>query len=418
MLRERADPTPVVMKFGGSSVADLVKLRAVATRVVQRARDTPVVVVVSAMGKNTDALVAEARQLCPEPPARELDMLLTTGERRSMALLALAICEQGARAISLTGSQVGLITDHRHGQARVVEVRPFRILDELAGGYDVVIVGGFQGVSYKREVTTLGRGGSDTTAVALAAALGADCEIYSDVDGVYSADPRVVPEATKIDHLGYGTMQALARAGAKVLHAQAVALAANAGIVVYTRATDGPRSPKDGPQTEIRARPRAQSGVVAVTHDEVCVIEVSFCDVPRDLGLLVRSVLELGLTFPRVTIDGVRGLCSTRQRDDLGAVLTRLGEAIERHGGEIRDVRLDEAHALVSVVGHALEGRDDVAETAVNALRAAAIDVLGSMSDVHTLGLLVGRADAAVAVRALHRALLAGPDAGDANPSS
>ena len=206
------------MKFGGSSVADLERLRHVARRVVERAAQQPVVVVVSAMGKTTDALLTQARALADPPPARELDMLLTTGEREAMTLLAIAIQSLGRRAISLTGSQCGIITDHQHGRARIMEVRPFRIDDELAAG-NIVIVGGFQGVSYKREVTTLGRGGSDTTAVALAAALAADCEIYSDVDGVYSADPSEVPDARRIPEISYETMQALARAGARVLHA-------------------------------------------------------------------------------------------------------------------------------------------------------------------------------------------------------
>lgn len=404
MQHDRIEPTPVVMKFGGSSVADLERLRHVAARVAQRAREMPVVVVVSAMGGSTDALVNEARDLCGEPPARELDMLLTTGERRSMALLALAICERGLRAISLTGSQVGIITDHRHGQARVVEVRPFRILDELAGGHDVVIVGGFQGVSYKREVTTLGRGGSDTTAVALAASLGADCEIYSDVDGVYSADPRLVPESTRIDEIDYAAMQAMSRAGAKVLHAQAVAIAARAGIVIYARSTadDGANTG----QTMIRRNPRPPTGVLSVAQDDVCAIEITFAEPPTDLAALVLAAMTLGLVFPRVTRIGLSALCSTRQRDDLAAVLARLGDALERSGAAVRDVDLDEGCALVSGVGHDLESRDDLTAAGLDALATAAIAVRGAYADMQTLAFLVPRPDGAVAVRALHRALV------------
>src|SRR5215813_6972777 len=189
----------VVQKYGGSSVADVARLEAVAERVVRTARaGNRVCVVVSAMGRTTDDLIRLAQQITDSPPRRELDMLLSCGERITMALLAMAIQKRGLEAISFTGSQSGIITNDRHSGARIIEVRPIRIQDELERGR-VVIVAGFQGMSYRREITTLGRGGSDTTAVALAAALGADCEIYSDVDGVYSADPRVVPDARRID---------------------------------------------------------------------------------------------------------------------------------------------------------------------------------------------------------------------------
>src|SRR4051812_20492680 len=229
----------VVQKYGGSSVADVEKIRKVARKVKEkRDEGRQVVVVVSAMGDTTDELLALAKQVSPDPHRRELDMLLTCGERISMALLSMALHELGAEAISFTGSQSGIITNDAHAQARIVEVRPYRIQDELANG-KVVIVAGYQGVSYKREVTTLGRGGSDTTAVALAAALGADCEIYSDVDGIFSADPRVVPEAKKLHELSYDEMQELASAGAKVLNAQAVEFAKEKGIVISARSTFG-----------------------------------------------------------------------------------------------------------------------------------------------------------------------------------
>jgi aspartate kinase len=236
----------VVQKYGGSSVADVEKIRKVALRVKQK-RDAgyQVVVVVSAMGDTTDELLALAKQVSPDPPRRELDMLLTCGERISMALLSMALQEQAVPAISFTGSQSGIITTDAHSQARIVEVRPYRIHDELGRG-KVVIVAGYQGVSYKKEVTTLGRGGSDTTAVALAAALEAEaCEIYSDVDGVFSADPRVVPDARKLESLSYDEMQELASAGAKVLNAQAVEFAKAKGIVILARSahTQGSGTP-------------------------------------------------------------------------------------------------------------------------------------------------------------------------------
>lgn len=230
----------VVQKYGGSSVADVEKIRKVARRVKEK-RDAgyQVVVVVSAMGDTTDELLALAKQVSPDPPRRELDMLLTCGERISMAVLSMALQELGAPAISFTGSQSGIITNDAHAQARIVEVRPYRIQDELAHG-KVVIVAGYQGVSYKKEVTTLGRGGSDTTAVALAAALDAEaCEIYSDVDGVFSADPRVVPDARKLESLSYDEMQELASAGAKVLNAQAVEWAKARGITILARTAHG-----------------------------------------------------------------------------------------------------------------------------------------------------------------------------------
>lgn len=228
----------VVHKYGGSSVADVDKIRIVARRVVATAEQgLRVVVVVSAMGKTTDELLARAKQISPSPSRRELDMLLSCGERASMALLSMAIHELGHQAISLTGSQSGIMTNSRHSGARIIDVRPYRVQDELDDG-KIVIVAGFQGVSYKREVTTLGRGGSDTTAVALAGALGAEyCEICSDVDGIYSADPRVVDAAALIQAISHEEMLELASHGAKVLHAESVEFARRTGIALWARAT-------------------------------------------------------------------------------------------------------------------------------------------------------------------------------------
>src|SRR5512132_3351244 len=231
----------VVQKYGGSSVADVSRMKHVAERVMRTKREGhDVVVVVSAMGDTTDELLGLAKQVSPNPDRRELDMLLTAGERISMALLSMAIRERGGDAISFTGSQSGIMTNDRHVDARIVEVRPFRVQDELARGR-IVVIAGYQGVSYRREVTTLGRGGSDTTAVAMAAALEAEyCEICSDVDGVYTADPRIVPEARRVGVLSYEETQELAESGAKVLNAQAVEFAKTAGIAIYARATASP----------------------------------------------------------------------------------------------------------------------------------------------------------------------------------
>src|SRR3982751_5596220 len=231
----------VVQKYGGSSVADVDRIRQVAARIMgTRAAGHDVAVVVSAMGDTTDELLSLAKRVSANPDRRELDMLLSAGERISMALLAMAIRELGGDAISFTGSQSGIVTNDRHFDARIIEVRPFRVQDELARGR-IVVIAGYQGVSYRHEVTTLGRGGSDTTAVALAAALGAEwCEICSDVDGVYTADPRVVPDARRIDALTYEETQEMAEAGAKVLNAQAVEFAKQHGIAIYARATTVP----------------------------------------------------------------------------------------------------------------------------------------------------------------------------------
>jgi aspartate kinase len=231
----------LVQKYGGSSVADVEKIQRVAARVARtREGGKRVVVVVSAMGDTTDELLALARKVSPDPHRRELDMLLTAGERISMALLGMALHARGVEAVSFTGSQSGIITDGAHTNARILEVRPVRILEELARGR-VVIVAGYQGVSREREVTTLGRGGSDTTAVALAAALEAEaCEICSDVDGVFTADPRLVPAARKLSALSHEEMQELSLAGAKVLNAQAVEFARDKGIAIHALSTFGP----------------------------------------------------------------------------------------------------------------------------------------------------------------------------------
>jgi aspartate kinase len=261
----------VVQKYGGSSVADLDKLSLVADWVVATKRaGHSVVVVVSAMGKTTDELLALAQRAARSagheqaPARRELDMLLSVGERTSMALLSIAVQARGEPAVSLTGSQSGIITNDRHFDARIIEVRPHRIEDELHHG-KIVIVAGYQGMSYRREITTLGRGGSDTTAVALAAALSAErCEIYSDVDGVYSADPRRVPDAQHLPELDFTTMQEMAESGAKVLHARAVEWAKRQNIAIYARKTADFAAAGGGRETRIDSRvsPTARAIVV------------------------------------------------------------------------------------------------------------------------------------------------------------
>ena len=233
----------IIQKYGGSSVATLEKLEAIAQRVVlKQSEGYGVVVVVSAMGNATDELLKRARQITPEPPARELDMLLSTGERTTMALLSIAIQKHGAMSISFTGSQSGIVTNDSHSHARIISVRPYRIQDELERG-KIVIVAGFQGTSYKNEITTLGRGGSDMTAIALAGALSAQaCEIYSDVDGVYTADPKVVLSAQKLDELSSAEMLEMAQHGAKVLHDEAILYAHKHQIALYAKKSHDPTS--------------------------------------------------------------------------------------------------------------------------------------------------------------------------------
>jgi aspartate kinase len=271
----------VVQKFGGSSLATLEKLGQVADLVTKTRRaGHELVVVVSAMGKATDGLLELGRAACRveaagaaiDPPRRELDMLVSTGERVSMALLSIAIRARGGDAVSLTGSQSGIITNDRHFDARIIEVRPFRIEDELARGR-IVIVAGYQGMSYRREITTLGRGGSDTTAVALAAALGAErCEIYSDVDGVYSADPRSVPEAEHLPSIDYETMQEMAECGAKVLNAQAVEWARRSGIVILARRTQDFAEQGQGRETTVVGARESNGRSLAVVADRRVVL--------------------------------------------------------------------------------------------------------------------------------------------------
>ncbi len=265
----------IVQKFGGSSVASPEKLAQVADLVAAtRSQGHQVVVVVSAMGKTTDELLRLASQvsktaqgqLC-DAPRRELDMLVSTGERVSMALLAIAIAARKLEAISFTGSQSGIITNDRHFDARIIEVRPHRIEDELARGR-IVIVAGYQGMSYKREITTLGRGGSDTTAVALAAALGAErCEIYSDIDGVFSADPRSVPDARHLPEIDYEAMQEMAEAGAKVLNARAVEWARRHKVAIHARRTADFALDGQGRETIVREGNGAAPGMFAVVAE-------------------------------------------------------------------------------------------------------------------------------------------------------
>ncbi|WP_131769399.1 aspartate kinase, partial [Candidatus Protofrankia californiensis] len=285
----------VVAKFGGSSVADADRIKRVAERIVdQRRCGDDVVVVVSAMGDTTDDLLDLAEQIAPLPPARELDMLLTAGERISMALLAMAISNLGAEARSFTGSQAGVITDSVHGRARIIDVTPGRIRSALDEGA-IAIVAGFQGVSQDtKDVTTLGRGGSDTTAVALAAALNADfCEIYTDVDGVFTADPRIVPDARRIERISYEEMMEMAACGAKVLMLRCVEYARRYTVPVHVRSSF---SSRPGTWvTEIAEAELVEQAIIrGVAHDqgEAKVTVVGCPDKPGVAAAVFRAVAD------------------------------------------------------------------------------------------------------------------------------
>src|SRR5688572_27284522 len=285
----------IVQKYGGTSVGDPDRIKKVAERVVHAAETgQQVCVVVSAMGHTTDQLVDMAAQISPAPYARELDMLLSAGERISMALLSMAIIELGREAISFTGSQAGIVTDTTHGKARIVEVRARRVIEALETG-KIVIVAGFQGVSTAFDVTTLGRGGSDTTAVALAAALQADaCEIYTDVEGVYTADPRIVPEARKLHVVSYEEMLEMAATGARVLQLRAVEYARGAKIMLHVRSAF---SDEGGTWVREEDERMEQAIVSGVTNDdsEARVTIEAVPDRPGAAAAVFRAIAEEGI---------------------------------------------------------------------------------------------------------------------------
>ncbi len=353
----------VVQKYGGSSVADTQRIRKVAQRIADtRRHGKQVCVVVSAMGTTTNELLARAREISQAPSRRELDMLLTCGERAAMALLAIAVHELGYEAVSLTGSQSGIITNDRHSGARIIEVRPVRVLDELERG-KIVIVAGFQGVSYKKEITTLGRGGSDTTAVALAAALGAECcEICSDVDGVYSADPRIVGAAELLDAISHDQMLELAAHGAKVLHAEAVEAARRFGVALYARATvgGGEGTRIDVPDGAVRA-----NRVAGVTGQ-------------KNLVRLRARGLEALLALARSERLAMQALDAGPDRAELVIALDDVPDwpaVRERARARVPDLVLQEGIGSVSVAGDFV-GRDaDLVERARQAAAASGVEI-------------------------------------------
>ena len=395
----------VVQKYGGTSVGDASRIRRVAERVVaSRLAGNDVVVVVSAMGDSTDDLIALARRVSPDPPPREMDMLLTAGERISMSLLAMAIADLGVTAKSFTGSQAGIITDTLHGKARILDVRAGRISDALAEG-NVVIVAGFQGVtSTSKEVTTLGRGGSDTTAVALAAALGAGvCEIYTDVDGVYTADPRVVPEARKLHMVSYEEMLELSACGAKVLMLRCVEYARRTGMVLHVRS-----SFTDAPGTWVREEDeRMEKAIVSgVPHDtsEAKVTLVRVPDKPGIAARVMRGIAEHGVNVDmivqNVSHGGTTDISFTVPKADLSRAMEVLRGLQDEVGAA--EVVADSGIAKVSLVGAGMKSSPGVAAAMFDALANAGVNIEMISTSTIRISCVIRSSDVGVAVRAIH----------------
>ncbi len=392
------DVTPtgiVVQKYGGSSVADVDKIRLVAKRIARtKAAGKKVVVAVSAMGKTTNALIEKAKAISASPSRRELDMLLSCGEREAMSLLTMALLEEGLEAISFTGSQAGILTNDRHSGARIIEIRPFRIEDELDRG-KVVIVAGFQGVSYKREITTLGRGGTDTTAVALAGALRADyCEICSDVDGVYTADPRIVSTAELLSSISHDEMLELAAQGAKVLHDACVEFARQSGIALYARNTN-----KDGGGTRIDFSPDRERQVAAVTGQNALIrMHVSGgANVEHTLQILEAASIPL----THLDLEGkeLRAWFTIADVPDWGEVQKRLVNVL----GD--GLQLGEEGA-VTIVGHGIGSNPGIINKARTTAVAAGVPLNAVSVSPLRVTLWCDRPHVDNLVRALHKTFI------------
>jgi aspartate kinase len=376
----------IVQKYGGSSVADVGKLKKIASMIAKvKRQDINVVVVVSAMGKTTNQLIEMAKAISPDPPRREMDMLLSTGERTSMALLCIALHEEGIESISLTGSQAGIITNDRHNDARVIEVRPIRVLDEIDKG-KVVVIGGFQGVSYKRDITTLGRGGSDTSAVALAAALNADrCEIYSDVDGVYCSDPNIVSEAKHLPEISYQQIQEMAEAGAKVLNAQAVQFAKESKITLFARDAFNP-----GKETVIKDISKNElSGVLAVVYEKE-IVRIYVHDADKTDWVL-RYLEENQIPIKEFQISGLAGdkgfrcafIISTSNLYEW----EKIKEALQE---KLRDgIYVNESLAAISIIGEGFSRNNDALIRTLNLLAANNINYYGVNTTSFRISILV-----------------------------
>ncbi|WP_433197788.1 aspartate kinase [Nocardia sp. CA-107356] len=407
----------VVQKYGGSSVATAERIRRVAERIVEtKKQGHDVVVVCSAMGDTTDELLDLAQQVAPAPPAREMDMLLTSGERISNALVAMAIHSLGAEARSFTGSQAGVITTGSHGNAKIIDVTPGRVRAALDEGL-VVLVAGFQGVSQdSRDVTTLGRGGSDTTAVALAAALDADvCEIYTDVDGVFTADPRIVPDAQQLEQVSYEEMLELAACGAKVLMLRCVEYARRYNVPVHVRSsyTDKPGTYVYGSMEDI---PLEQAILTGVAHDrsEAKVTVVGLPDEPGYAAKVFRAIADAEINIDMVLQNiskietGKTDITFTLPKTE-GA---RAVEMLTKRQDEIgfSQVLYDDHIGKVSLVGAGMKSHPGVTATFCEALANAGVNIdLISTSEIR-ISVLVKDTELNEAVQVLHKAFDLGGD--------
>jgi len=412
----------IVAKFGGSSVADATGILRVAKRIVDTKRaGNEVVAVVSAMGDTTDDLIDLAKQVSPNPPGRELDMLLTAGERISMAVLAMAINDLGFEARSYTGSQAGLITDSTHGKARIVDVTPGRIQEALRENA-IPIVAGFQGVSQDtKDITTLGRGGSDLTAVALAAALYADvCEIYTDVDGIFSADPRVVPKARQVPRITYDEMMELAAAGAKVLHLRCVEYAKRFDLPIHVRSSF---SDKEGTfviadladQSKLKKLSKVgavmeQPIISGVAHDlgDAKITVVGVPDRPGMAAAIFQAIADAGINMDMIVQNvsvresGATDLTFTCPRGDT----TKAELALRRIEKQVafKDIDTDENIGKISLVGAGMRSHPGVSATFFKAIADAGVNVeMISTSEIR-ISVVTRAADAEKAVKAIHTA--------------
>lgn len=368
----------IVQKYGGTSVADAARIKRVAEHIADTARTgAKVCVAVSAMGSTTDELVELAHQISPQPHGREMDMLLTAGERISTALLSMAIMDLGLEAISFTGSQAGIVTDSVHGRAKIVEIRARRVLEALEQG-KVVIVAGFQGVSTETlDITTLGRGGSDTTAVALAAALDADvCEIYTDVEGVFTADPRIVADARKLHAVSYEEMLELASSGAKVLMSRSVEYARNYRVLVHVRSAF---SWNEGTWVREEDERMEQAIISGIAHD-TSEAKITILGVPDHPGVAARvfrpladNQINIDMIVQNASHDGHTDIFFTCPKDDLGRagpVLEGISAAIGAAG-----IETDPAIAKISLVGAGMKSHPGVAADMFDALAEAGINI-------------------------------------------
>ncbi|MSW87777.1 MAG: aspartate kinase [Actinobacteria bacterium] len=402
------------MKFGGSSVADAQRIKAAAARIADRRKaGDRVVAVLSARGDTTDELLQMAAEVSESPDPREMDMLLSTGERISCALAAMAIRDLGYDAISLTGSQAGIVTDTSHTRARILDVRADRITEALDAG-QVVLVAGFQGVSTEKDVTTLGRGGSDTTAVAVAAALGASvCEIYTDVAGVFSADPRIVPDAKKLGTVSFEEMLEMASSGAKVLQLRSVEYARTHGVRIHCRSSF---DPGDGTIVVNEEENVEHPLITAVTHstEEARVTLSGVPDTPGVAGAVFGALADAGVNVDMIIQneptedDKAADMSFTVATEDLRDARAALDGLMEAQG--IQSIAWDEQMGKVSVVGAGMRSNPGVAATVFRTLGEQGINIEMISTSPIKISCVVSADRVADAVRALHAAFDLGDD--------